>query len=172
MKRIHTISLGLLLSLLLITSALAGSGQPLIQNEPEMLIKTVSLLEQKPFDKEANKMREAALKWLIQTDKVSVTLSSMMTSKIEENYKYKSDVFTQYTLGLAAFKLSNPDKAQDEAATQLAGIESALRFYEAIVTEKPKAKSAFMDDLLAKRVAGSLTDYVAANNCKEKKESE
>ncbi len=170
MKRTNKTSLSLLLILLSISPVLGRVSQPRVQNESEMLIKTVALLEEKPFDKEANKMREGAMKWLIQTDKVSVTLCSMMISQVEDKYKYKSDIFTQYTLGMGAFKLTNPEKAQDEAAIQLAGIESSLRFYEAIVKEKPKTKSAFMDELLAKRSAGSLSEYVAANNCKEKKE--
>ena len=166
MKRTHKSSLGLLLILLLISPVLGSAVQPGIQNEAEMLIKTVGLLEEKPFDKEVNKR---AMRWLIQTEKVSVTVCSMMIAQVEEKYKYKSDIFTQYTLGMAAFKLTHPDKAQDEAAAQLGGVESALRFYEAIGKEKPKNKSAFMDDLLAKRAAGSLSEYLAANNCKEKK---
>lgn len=171
MKRTQKTSLVLLSILLSISPVLGSAGQPGVQDESQMLIKTVSLLKEKPFDKEGDKMRQRALKWLIETDKVSVTVCSLMISQIEAKYKYKSDVFTQYTLGMAAFKLSNPDKAQDEAAAQLGGIESALRFYEAIVKEKPKTKSPFMDELLAKRAAGLLSAYVAANNCKEKKDS-
>ena len=171
MKRKHKSWLGLLLTLLLMSPVLGSAVPPGVQNESEMLIKTVGLLEEKPFDKEVNKMREGALKWLIQTDKVSVSVCSLMISEVEEKYKYKSDILTQYTLGMAAFKLTHPDKAQDEAAAQLGGVESALRLYEAIGKEKPTAKSAFLDDLLAKRAAASLSEYVAANNCKEKKES-
>ena len=170
MTRTHKTSPGLLVIMLLISPVLGSASQPGFQNESEMLIKTVMLLEEKPFDKEVDKMRERALKWLIETDKVSVTLCSMMISRVEDKYKYKSDVFTQYTLGMGAFKLNNPDKAQDEAAVQLGGIESALRFYEAIAKEKPKTKSAFMDELLTRRAAGSLAEYVVANNCKGKKE--
>ena len=164
-KRIYSISIPILI---LIVSVLGTAAQANGQSEPDRLIAAVRLLEQKPFDKEGKKAREWALKWLIETDKVSVTLCSLIVSGVEENYKYKSDVFTQYTLGMAAFKLANPDKS-DEQSVQMGGIESALKFYEAITKEKPNTKSAFMDDLLAKRASGSLNDYVAANNCKEKK---
>jgi hypothetical protein len=171
MKRSQRISLVLLLTLLLISPVLGSSKQPRVQNEPEMLIKTVSLLEQKPLDKEVGKMREWALKWVIETDKVSVSVCSAMIAGLEEKYKYKSDVFMQYTLAIAAFKLANPDKANNEAATQLAGVESAIKFYDAILKEKPKAKSPFMDDLVTRRAAGSLNEYVATNSCPEKKET-
>ena len=70
---------------------------------------------------------------------------------------------------MAAFKLSNPEKAKDEDAAQLAGIESTLTSYEAMIKEQPKARNAFLDDLVTKRADGSLTKYVAENNCKDKK---
>jgi hypothetical protein len=63
--------------------------------------------------------------------------------------------------------LSNPDK--DEASAQLAGYESALKAYESILREQPKATNAFLDELLVKRADGTLAQYVAENNCKEKK---
>jgi hypothetical protein len=55
------------------------------------------------------------------------------------------------------------------AYAQQAGIESALTSYEAMVAEQPKAKNAFMDDLLAKRGQGALAAYVKENNCKVQK---
>jgi hypothetical protein len=70
-------------------------------------------------------------------------------------------------IGMAAYKLTNPGK--DEASAQQAGYESALLAYEAILKEQPKAKNAFLDELLVKRGDGTLTQYVADNNCKEKK---
>jgi hypothetical protein len=104
--------------------------------------------------------------WLIVTDKVSVKACSLLLS-VDKKYKYSSELFGQYTFGMGAYKLANPDKAQDEDAAQQAGVESALTAYEAIVAEQPKAKNAFMDDLLAKRGDGSLAAYVKGNNCKE-----
>ncbi len=58
---------------------------------------------------------------------------------------------------------------KDEDAAQLAGIGSALTSYESMVRDQQKAKNAFMDDLLVKRNDGSLSKYVAENNCKDKK---
>jgi hypothetical protein len=111
-------------------------------------------------------LRGRALKWLIVTDKVSVSLCSLLISGSEKKYKYNAEIYNQYTLGMAAFKLSNPDKAKDEDAAQVAGIESAIRAYEAILADQPKAKSVLIDDLLAKRADGTLAKYVTENNCK------
>jgi hypothetical protein len=104
---------------------------------------------------------------LIVTDKVSVNACGLLLG--EKKYKYSSELFGQYTIGMGAYKLANPDKAQDEDAAQQAGIESAMTSYQAIVAEEPKAKSALMDDLLAKRSQGALAAYVKENNCKGKK---
>lgn len=138
------------------------------KNAADKLIKSARLLEQKPFDKDAKDLRKWAFMWIAQTDKVSVTVCSLLL-EVDKDYKYSGDLYTQYTMGMAAFKLANSDKAGDEDAAQLAGVESAMTSYESIVREKPKATNAFMDGLLAKRADGSLAKYVLENNCKAKK---
>ncbi len=165
----HTLGFCLALMLILGAVGLGRSSQDDEKNAPETLIKTTRFLEQKPFDKEAKNARSWALKWVIATDKVGVTVCSLLLSGIDKNYKHSGEVFGQYTIGMAAFKLANPDKAKDEDAAQQAGIESALTSYEAMVKEQPKAKNAFMEQLLVKRADGSLAKYVLENNCKDKK---
>jgi hypothetical protein len=156
------------LIVLVLFSSVNASAQIDEKDAPANLIKATKFLEEKPLDKEAKNIRSWALTWVIKTDKVSVTVRSMLVSGIEKKYKYSGEVFGQYTLGMAAFKLANPEKAKDEDATQMAGIESALISYEAMVKEQPKAKNAFLDDLVAKRGDGSLAKHVADNNCKSK----
>jgi hypothetical protein len=168
MKKAYAVTGAVILVCLLTSAAIGSSFQADEKEAPEKLIKTARLLEQKPLDKDAKELRAWAIKWLIVTDKVSVSVCSLMLG-VEKKYKYSGDLFTQYTIGMAAYKLSNPDKAQDEDGVQLAGVESAITSYEAIIAEQPKAKNAFMDDLLAKRGQGSLAAYVKENNCKEHK---
>lgn len=159
----------ILAGVVLLLTSFGVSAQKDDQKEVDTLIKAVRFLEQKPFDKDAKDVRAWAIKWVIATDKVSVTVCSLLISGIDKKYKYSGEVFGQYTIGMAAFKLANPDKAKDEEAAQLAGIDSTLTSYESMVKEQPKARNAFLDDLLAKRAAGSLAKYVAENNCKDKK---
>ncbi|MDQ5846240.1 MAG: hypothetical protein M3539_13200 [Acidobacteriota bacterium] len=166
MKRSSAIT-GYLILLLLLPPVGFGSTQA-DEVSPETFIKATRFQEQKPLDKDAKKVRAMAMKWLIVTDKVSVKACSLLLS-VDKKYKYSSELFGQYTFGMGAYKLSNRDKAQDEDAVQQAGVESALTSYEAIVAEQPKAKNAFMDDLLAKRSQGSLAAFVKENNCKENK---
>jgi hypothetical protein len=169
MKKSFAIT-GCLMSLLLLTQVgFVAKAQTDEKNEPERLIKAARYLEQKPLDKDAKKIRGWAMEWLILTDKVSVKVCSLLVAGIDKKYKYSSELFGQYTIGMGAYKLANADKARDENTAQQAGVDSALTSYEAITAEQPKAKNAFMDDLLAKRSQGSLAAYVKENNCKENK---
>ena len=160
--RAVTVSLGLVA----LFGAVGLAGQKEAQEEPLKLIKAANHLESAPLAKDAKETRSWALKWLIQTDKVSVKVCSFITSGLDKKYKYTSEVFSQYTIGMAAFKLSNPTLANDEELVQLSGVRSALRAYATMAGEQPKAKNEFLDDLLARRADGSLGKFVAQNNCK------
>lgn len=166
MKRSYASCLILLMLLVSVTFGSIDQADEL--NSAETFIKATRFLEQKPLDKDAKKLRSLAMEWLIVTDKVSVKACSLLLS-VDKKYKYSSELFGQYTFGMGAYKLANPDKAQDEDLAQQAGVESALTAYEAIVAEQPKAKNSFMDELLAKRQAGSLAAFVKEKNCKESK---
>lgn len=162
-------ALGCLVLSLLLAAVVFGKGDQADEvNGPEAFIRATRFLEQKPLDKDAKKLRGQAMGWLIATDKVSVKACSLLLS-VDKKYKYSGELFGQYTFGMGAYKLANPDKAQNEDEVQQAGVESALSAYESIVAEQPKAKNSFMDDLMAKRRDGSLAGYVKANNCKETK---
>lgn len=168
--RVDTRTFIAVLLLAVLATAVTGRSMPQDEkNTPEALIKAARFLEEKPFDKDAKKVRSWAITWVIETDKVSVKVCSLLISGIDKKYKYSGEVFGQYTIGMAAFKLANPSKAADEDAAQQSGIESALTSYEAMVKEQPKARNAFMDDLVAKRGDGSLAAFVTGNNCRDNK---
>ena len=60
----------------------------------------------------------------------------------------------------AAFMIENPGKGKDDLGVYTAGVEGALKVYEAILREKPKAQSPFLDELVRKRNNGELGKYV------------
>lgn len=84
-----------------------------------------------------------------------------------DNYPYSREVNLQTLFSGAAFALDHQDKARDDVAVYTAGVEGALRVYEVLAKSKSDAKSAFLDDLVAKRDHGELADHVA-NLAKEK----
>ncbi len=143
------------------------------QNKPgdkETLIKATQILEAQPFQEKAKDFRNWAMRYIIETDDVSITVcSQMLTSIMDKKNKYADELLAQYSMGMAAFKLANPAKAKDENSAQLAGMESMLKAYENMVKEKPKAKFQALDDLTAKRDKGELKKFVEDAKCGEGK---
>ena len=145
----------------------AQSGKTL---DKDTFIKAAKILEQDPFIKDAKKYREAMTFYLIETKDVSLVLCTSSATKevFDKKYKFSTELFSQNMFGMAVFKLENPDKSKDEIAAQLAGIESALRTYEIMVKQNPKAKSAAADDLITKRDNGTLAKFISDNDCSKK----
>lgn len=132
-------------------------------------ISNTKLLEKKPFDPNAGAARNWNFKYLADTDEVSVVLCSELMKLIpQKKNKFKSELLLQLTFGTGVFKLENPDQKDNEAAATLAGMESVLRTYEAMVSENEKAKSEGMDELVAKRDNGELKTLVDGLNCGKK----
>lgn len=130
-------------------------------------IKAVKILEQDPFIKDGKKYREALTYYLIQTKDVSVVLCTSDATKaiFDKKNKFSNELFSQNMFGMAVFKLENPDKANDEKAAQLAGVESMLRIYEVMIKQNTKAQFPAVDALLAKRNDGTLAKFVADSGC-------
>lgn len=150
-------------------AAQIASAQTDKEKNTALLVRITKFLEEKPFDDKAKEYRENAFKYLIETKDVSVVLCSDTTKEaLKKKNKFSGELLIQQSLGMAVFKLTNPDQANDENAAQLAGIESMLRAYESMVRENPKAKFAGMDDLIAKRDKGELKAMVDAADCGKK----
>ena len=110
--------------LMLASCSIVFAQQEQKMDEVSALISAARFLEQNPLDKKAKGIRRSAMEWVIATDKVSVMICSKFLIDIDKKYKYSSELLGQYTIGMAAFKLSKPGK--DEASAQLAGYESSL----------------------------------------------
>jgi hypothetical protein len=138
-------------------------------SDKSMLIKTARFLEQSPFDKNAKKLRGSAFQYIAESSDVSVVVCAgdLTKAPLDKKNKYGGELLLQYTLGMAVYKIENAGK-EDENAAQMAGVESMLRAYESMVREKPEAKFAGMDELLARRDKGELEALVKAADCGKK----
>jgi carboxypeptidase Q len=132
----------------------------------QRLINAARFLEEKPFDKEAKSVRSWAVMWSAATKDVTVVLCGGTASPLlDKKAKFGSELVGQYLVSMTAFKLENPDKADNENAAQLAGLNSVIKTYENMLKKNPKAKFEAVDTLLAKRNNGELEKYVADANC-------
>ncbi|MDT4966527.1 MAG: hypothetical protein QOJ64_1264 [Acidobacteriota bacterium] len=163
----------LLLSLLLAHSCLAQEKrEPSTPEERDTAVKIARLLESDPFHKDAKKAREWFTLWLIHVPDISIELCRDYLGPVLGSKKYySSEIFVQMMFSSAAFIIEHPDEAKDKTAVNLAGVEGALKAYEAILKTKPKAQWEFLDGLIAKREKGELRAYVqdiAEHKCKAK----
>jgi hypothetical protein len=147
---------------------------PSTPEERATAVKAARLLESDPFNKDAKKMREWFLLWLIEVPDISVEictdyLTPLFGTKDKNN---EAELATQMTYSSAAFMIEHPEQVRDKVAVNLAGLEGTLKMYESVLKSKPKAKIDFLDQLLTKRDKGELKSYVkdiAANKCKSGK---
>jgi hypothetical membrane protein len=114
--------------------------------------------------------RQWLRKWIIEVPDIKIyACDELIGHGLGDNYPYLTEVKLQPIFSAAAFAIEHPDKARDVHAQHYAGVEGALRAYEALLKSKTDAKSAFLDDLLAKRDNGELADHVtklAKEKCK------
>lgn len=134
---------------------------PSTPEERDTAVKAARLLEVDPFHKDAKKMREWFTLWLIEVPDIHIELCSDYLGPVAgSNKNYATEIFGQTMFASAAFIIEHPEQANDRVAVNLAGVEGALKVYEAILKTKPKAKWEFLDALLAKRENGEVRSYV------------
>lgn len=115
-----------------------------------------------PLGPNAVKEREWVLYWVIEVPDVHVSLCMVLDQLPKGNKKDASEIFAAQTLGQTEYAIMNIDKPADAQAETTAGVEAALKVYEKLVKAKPKDQQAYLDDLLKRRDAGTLGDYVKA----------
>ena len=144
-----------------VNSALAQE-KPSTPEQRKAAVEMMTFLETSPLAKEAKDYRTKLFTFLVAVPDITVTLCpSVLGEEKRRKGDYDSELVTfQLMFSQAKFVIENPDKAQDDAAVYLAGVEGVLRTWEAIKTAKPKAKFPLMDELLHKRQAGTLADHV------------
>jgi hypothetical protein len=148
---------------------------PSTKEERQRFLTLTRRLEQDPLDKSLYAEKTWAKKWLEDIPDINVNICAPILFGVDfltEQNKYTPQLSYQATFGSAAYIIEHPDKAGDTGAQFLAGVESALKSYSAIVKNEPQAKSKALDALLEKQKQGKLAEFVraASKSCQDKKE--
>jgi hypothetical protein len=109
------------------------------------------------------------LKWFAEVPDQTVHACMILDKLPKGDKKDGSTIFGGAFMGQAAFVLENPDKKKDLQAEYQAGVEGALKVYEGLLKSNPKDRQPYLDDLIQRREAGTLTQFVnerAASACK------
>jgi hypothetical protein len=152
---------------------------PSTAQERQRFLALTRKLEQNPLDKSLYADKKWAKQWLEDIPDININIcapvlfgADFLREQASEPYKYTPQLSYQATFGEAAYIIEHPDKKADTPAQYLAGVESALKAYSAIVKSDPSAKSKSLDDLLEKQKQGKLADFVhdASKDCDDRKE--
>ena len=142
-------------------SAFAQNRGPSTPEERKRAVEMATFLETTPLAKEAKDYRKALLFFLVEVPDISIKLcTNVLGDSKQFTGDYKSELVGQLMYSQAKFIIENPEKAHDDTAVYVAGVEGVLRTWKAVKAAKPKAKFPLLDELQQKQEAGSLADYV------------
>jgi hypothetical protein len=169
------ISAGLAILLLCISAFPQDRGgpkrAPSTPEERKRFVALVHRLEKTPLDENLDSETKWAMQWLDDVPDITVTICWAPLGHFPmERYRYEARIRGQFVLGMGAYQIEHGAKQADEI--YLAGVESALKAYRAILKSKPDATSHSLDELQAMQDDGGLQKYVhdASKNCDGDKE--
>ena len=134
---------------------------PSTPEERKRFLEITKKLEQDPLNESFRADRDWALKWLEDVPDINVSMCTPVLGDLgDSGYRYAPEVGAQFGLSMAAFIIEHPSQATDLNAQYLAGVESALHAYSAILKARPSAKSEDLDELLQRQAQGKLGEVV------------
>ncbi len=118
-------------------------------------------LEAAPLDPALGSDREWAVKWIFSSPDVPVHLCTRLLSDLRRpKYKYKSELGSQLLISTAAFIIEHPEKASDNLAKSVGGMEGVLKAYTAILKTDPQATALSLNAFLQQQKEGKLVEAV------------
>ncbi|KRD31544.1 hypothetical protein ASE35_16255 [Lysobacter sp. Root916] len=152
-------SLALLLSIACLGTA-AQAAEPAAESDSAKMIRLTQALERDPLGDTDNSMRAWLLDWLMQTPDHTVVVCDVVSPLVKDDRAPNAGIYVlQQMFGNGAYQIGHPDD-KDPGAPQLAGVESMLRAYSAVLTKQPQSRIAYLDTLLEQQTAGKLKQYM------------
>ena len=133
---------------------------PSTRAERDRALKVTHELEADPLAPQLTGDRNWLIQWIQDVPDISVSIC-IDPASATSRYRYGRELLMQKTFASAAYIIQNSARSRDDLSVEAAGVEGALRAYEAIVKKDPQARSAYWDRLLKKRSNGTLRDYIA-----------
>jgi hypothetical protein len=139
----------------------AGAAENTSAETKARMIQLINKLETEPFTKDGKEIRGEVLTWLTEAPDVSVRVCANMFGNIK---KIKSEeggtLVVQLMFSEAKFILEHPEKAADQRAVNVAGVEGVLRTYAAMQAVNPKLSIREFDQLAQLQASGQLAAEV------------
>ncbi|MFC4763892.1 hypothetical protein [Dyella koreensis] len=145
-------------------SAVASNGAVPSQHaekDTDKFVRLTEALEADPLRSDGKAVRGWLMEWLTAAPDYTVTICDILGPiPNEDGVPHGPELLMQQMFGNAAYQIKTPGKT-DMFSQQLAGMESVLRAYSAILAKDPGAHIPYFDDLLARQRNGSLREFMA-----------
>jgi hypothetical protein len=156
----------------LLLAPIAGTAAdrgPSTPEERKRGLEYIQDFEANPLGPQDVQEREWVLRWIIEIPDIHVQVCMILDKMPKGDKTDAATVFLAEAFSQTAFLIQNPVKQDDTLAQFQAGVEVALRVYEALLKANPKDRQPYLDDLIQRREAGTLAQFVkdrAAAACK------
>jgi len=160
-RRWRVLVLLLSLPLLLPAPLRAEERGPSTPQERAKAVRLAHQLEADPLAPDAQEWRVWLAKWIDEVPDVVVPVCPpLLPPLVRSGRNYAHELAMQVVYSSAAFIVEHPDQQADQQAVFLAGVEGALKAYQAILKARPKARWYYLDGLIEKRDKGELKEYL------------
>jgi hypothetical protein len=160
----------LALSLLSLTDLNAQDKRgPSTPEERARALAAIDDLETHPLGPNAKEERHWLTIWLIEVPDIHVGFCTDLLPDIPKK-KDGEIIPIQMVYSSARYAIQHDGSSSTSIEQYEAGVEGALKVYEVLLQDHPKDRDPKLDDLIQRRTAGTLADYVkerAASACKK-----
>jgi hypothetical protein len=147
-------------------SAIAAGRGPSTPEERKQALDYIQHFMADPLNPALKSEISWIVRWTIEIPDVRVSLCNIIELP-KSNKKDSQTLFTAMIMAQTAFALQNPGKQNDDLAQYQAGVEGVLHIYELLLKSNPKDHQLILDDLIQRRDAGTLPQWIKerAVNC-------
>ena len=143
-------------------ATLAADRGPSTPEERKQALAYIHDFEADPLGPNAIQEREWTIKWIIEIPDVHVSFCSTILDKMNRSDKKDGPaLLAAMIMGQTEFALQNLGKQADRMPQYQAGVEAVLRVYEVLLKVNPKDRQPYLDDLIQRREAGTLAQFVS-----------
>jgi hypothetical protein len=140
------------------TAWAAGPTSPEMRAE---MIRLIDQLEKYPNEQSAGGARTKVMDWLTEAPDVTVNVCGDLLGGLDKyNENQAGDLLMALMFSEAKFILQNPERAADDHAVHLAGVEGVLRTYAAMKGDDPNLKIKPMENLARLQAEQKLPEHV------------
>lgn len=141
-------------------AANAADRGPSTPEERKQALEYIHAWQADPLGPNAKDQFGWIVKWVADVPDITVHLCMIFDKLPKSDKKDSNTIFGAEMMAQTAFLIENPDKKDDRVAEFQAGVEGALRIYESLTKANPKDRQPYFDDLIQRRDAGTLSEFV------------